>query len=32
MPNRLIKITLLAATIIVIAAWSFDYIVPFVLS
>ena len=32
MPNRLLKITLLAATIIVIAAWSFDYIAPFVLS
>ena len=32
LPNRLVKITLLAATIIVIAAWSFDYIAPYVLS
>jgi len=32
LPNRFVKIALLAATIIVIAAWSFDYIGPYVLS
>jgi mercuric ion transport protein len=32
LPNRLVKIALIAATIIVIAAWSFDYIAPYVLS
>jgi mercuric ion transport protein len=31
-PNRLVKIALLAATIIVITAWGFDYIAPYVLS
>jgi mercuric ion transport protein len=30
LPNRLVKIVLFAATIIVIAAWSFDYIAPYV--
>src|SRR5262249_6410135 len=30
--NRLVKIALFAATIIVIAAWGFDYIAPYVLS
>ena len=32
LPSRLVKIALLVATIIVIAAWSFDYIAPYVLS
>jgi len=32
LPNRLVKIALIAATVIVIAAWSFDYIAPYVLS
>jgi mercuric ion transport protein len=32
LPNRFVKITLLVATILVIAAWSFDYIAPYVLS
>jgi len=30
--NRFVKIALFAAAIIVIAAWSFDYIAPYVLS
>jgi mercuric ion transport protein len=32
LPNRLIKIALVAATVIVISAWAFDYIAPYVLS
>jgi mercuric ion transport protein len=32
LPNRFVKIALLAATIIVITAWGFDYIAPYVLS
>jgi mercuric ion transport protein len=32
LPNRLVKITLISATIIVIAAWSFDYVAPYLLS
>src|SRR5262249_6518095 len=32
LPSRLVKIVLLVATVIVIAAWSFDYIAPYVLS
>jgi mercuric ion transport protein len=32
LPNRLVKIALIAATVIVIAAWAFDYIAPYVLS
>ena len=32
LPNRLIKITLIAATVIVLAAWAFDYVAPYVLS
>jgi mercuric ion transport protein len=31
-PNRLVKIALIAATVIVIAAWTFDYVAPYVLS
>jgi mercuric ion transport protein len=30
--NRLVKIALIAASVIVIAAWAFDYLAPFVLS
>jgi mercuric ion transport protein len=30
--NRLVKIALFAATVIVIAAWAFDYVAPYVLS
>ena len=30
--NRLVKIALIAATVIVIAAWAFDYVAPYVLS
>ncbi len=32
LPNKLVKITLIAATVIVIAAWGFDYVAPYVLS
>jgi mercuric ion transport protein len=32
LPNKLVKITLIIATILVIAAWSFDYVAPYVLS
>jgi mercuric ion transport protein len=32
LPNRLVKITLISATIIVIAAWSVDYVAPYLLS
>lgn len=32
LPNRLVKIVLIAATAIVIVAWSFDYVAPYVLS
>ena len=31
-PNRLVKIALIAATVIVIAAWAFDYVAPYMLS
>ena len=30
--NRLVKITLIAATVIVLAAWAFDYVAPYLLS
>ena len=30
--NRLVKIALIAATVIVVAAWAFDYVAPYVLS
>jgi mercuric ion transport protein len=32
LPHRLVKIALVAATILVIAAWGFDYLAPYVLS
>ena len=32
LPNRLVKIALIAATVIVIAAWAFDYVAPYLLS
>ncbi len=32
LPNRLVKIALIAATVIVLGAWAFDYIAPYVLS
>src|SRR6185437_2741384 len=32
LPHRLVKIALIAATAIVIAAWGFDYVAPYVLS
>jgi len=32
LPNRFVKIALIAATVIVLTAWAFDYIVPYVLS
>jgi mercuric ion transport protein len=32
LPNRLVKIALIAATIIVIVAWAFDYVAPYLLS
>jgi mercuric ion transport protein len=32
LPNRFVKIALIAATVIVFAAWAFDYIVPYILS
>jgi mercuric ion transport protein len=31
-PNRLVKIALIAATVIVIAAWAFDYVAPYLLT
>lgn len=31
-PSRLVKIALIATTVIVIAAWAFDYLAPYVLS
>ena len=31
-PNRLVKIALIAATVIVIGAWAFDYVAPYLLS
>lgn len=31
-PNKLVKVALIAATIIVGAAWAFDYVAPYVLS
>ena len=30
--NRLVKIALIAATVIVVAAWAFDYVAPYLLS
>lgn len=32
LPNQLVKITLVAATVLVIAAFGFDYIAPYLLS
>lgn len=32
LPNRLVKVALVTATIIVIAAWGFDYVAPLILS
>ena len=32
LPNRLVKLALIAATVVVIAAWAFDYVAPYVLS
>ena len=32
LPNRLVKLALIAATVVVIAAWAFDYLAPYVLS
>ena len=32
LPNKLVKFSLIAATAIVIVAWGFDYIAPYVLS
>ncbi len=32
LPNKLVKVTLIAATVIVIAAWGFDYVAAYVLS
>jgi mercuric ion transport protein len=32
LPNRLVKIALITATVIVIAAWAFDYVAPYLLS
>lgn len=32
LPNRFVKIALIAATVIVLAAWAFDYVAPYVLS
>jgi mercuric ion transport protein len=32
LPNRLVKIVLVTATIIVITAWGFDYVAPLILS
>jgi mercuric ion transport protein len=32
LPNRFVKIALIAATVVVLSAWAFDYIAPYVLS
>ena len=32
LPNRIVKVALIAATVIVLAAWAFDYIAPYALS
>src|SRR6516225_2497215 len=32
LPNRLVKIALITATVVVILAWAFDYVAPYVLS
>ena len=32
LPNRFVKIALIAATVIVVTAWAFDYVAPYVLS
>lgn len=32
LPNRLVKAALVAATIVVLAAWTFDFVAPYVLS
>ncbi|MGH9811082.1 MAG: mercuric transporter MerT family protein [Terriglobia bacterium] len=32
LPNKFVKTALVAATVIVIAAWGFDYVAPYVLS
>ncbi len=32
LPNRFVKVALVAATVIVLSAWAFDYIAPYVLS
>lgn len=32
LPNRTVKIALIAATVVVLSAWAFDYIAPYVLS
>lgn len=32
LPNRLVKIALIVATVTVLAAWGFDYVAPYVLS
>lgn len=32
LPNRFVKIALIAATVIVLAAWTFDYVAPYALS
>jgi mercuric ion transport protein len=32
LPNRFVKLALVAAIVVVIAAWAFDYVAPYVLS
>ncbi|MBX6329111.1 MAG: mercury transporter MerT [Pseudolabrys sp.] len=32
LPNKFVKIALVAATVIVLSAWAFDYVAPYVLS
>lgn len=32
LPNRLVKAALIAASVIVLAAWAFDYVAPYALS
>lgn len=32
LPNKLVKIALVAATVLVIAAWGFDYVAPYLLT
>jgi mercuric ion transport protein len=32
LPNRFVKIVLVAATVIVLSAWAFDYVAPYMLS